>query len=602
MATNFYNGKRLSFDGQLCTVRYFGEVQGTKGEWLGVEWDDPTRGKHSGENGGIRYFECVSKLPTAASFVRPTRRPDPPRSFVEALRHKYASEDFEDPDVKIVYIRKDKNQAPSTHHDKPVRISGKEVEEVGFDKIRKQLADLHELKIVLLDGLCVSRPIATLRERFLNAGSPAEPAALTDIKDTCPKIVELDLSRNLFEEWREIVSICEQLDRLKSLRVDGNRFRDVSLSEAERTHCATAFANIKTLKMEDTLLSWHEIADLATLFPYLNSFVASSNALGKLENGFLPSTITDLTLEENGFHALSDLLPLTKLPNLQRLILKNNKIAEIVTPGSETPVFPSMLSEVNLSYNEIASWAFIDRLEDVFPGLTAIRVAHNPLYQSLYAADGRALSVRDGYMLTLARLGRLKNINYSPITPKERLDAEIYYLSQIGKELSANPQSKEAAIIASHRRYAELCEEYGDPNVHRSTTLINPNSLAARLIKFSFRLSESAERVVKEDVPRSFTAEIPTGFTVYSALGIVGKKFGLPPMKLRLVWETGDWVPAGWDALAVGTAWDSESSEEEDEKGLGVERIPREVELVAGTRTVGTWVDGVEANVRVELK
>jgi hypothetical protein len=58
MSSQFYTGKRLSFDGQLCTVRYHGEVTGTKGEWLGVEWDDPTRGKHSGENGGTRYFEC----------------------------------------------------------------------------------------------------------------------------------------------------------------------------------------------------------------------------------------------------------------------------------------------------------------------------------------------------------------------------------------------------------------------------------------------------------------------------------------------------------------------------------------------------------------
>lgn len=576
-------------------------MKGTTGEWLGVEWDDPTRGKHSGENAGIRYFECVSKLPTAASFVRPTRRSDPPRTFVEALRHKYASEDFEDPDVKIVYIRKDKDQVPSKRHDKPIKISGKEVEEVGFDKIRKQLADLHELRIVLLDGLCMSR-ITTLRERLSNTSNIAESAALTDIKDTCPKVVELDLSRNLFEEWREISSICEQLDKLKSLRVDGNRFRDVSLSDAERTHCATAFANIKTLKMEDNLLPWHEITSLVTLFPHLNTFVASSNAFGKLENGFLPPTITDLTLEDNNFHALSDLLPLARLPNLQRLILKNNKITEIVTPGSEMPVFSSALSEIDLSYNEITNWAFIDRLEDVFPGLSAIRVAHNPLYQSLHAADGKALSAEDGYMLTLARIGRLKNLNYSPITPKERLNAEMYYLSQIGKELSANPEGKEATIIASHRRYAELCEEYGDPNVHRSASSINPNSLAARLIKFSFHLGESEKGAVKEDTPTSFTAEIPMSFTVYSALGIVGKKFGLPPMKLRLIWETGDWVPAGQDALAADTAWDSESSGDEGDKETGTERVSREVELVAGTRTVGTWVDGVEANVRVELR
>lgn len=53
-----YVGKRLSYDGRLCTVRYQGEVQGTKGEWLGVEWDDPTRGKHAGEHQGVKYFEC----------------------------------------------------------------------------------------------------------------------------------------------------------------------------------------------------------------------------------------------------------------------------------------------------------------------------------------------------------------------------------------------------------------------------------------------------------------------------------------------------------------------------------------------------------------
>lgn len=50
--------QRLSYDGHLCTVRYVGPVQGTKGEWLGVEWDDASLGKHTGENQGVKYFEC----------------------------------------------------------------------------------------------------------------------------------------------------------------------------------------------------------------------------------------------------------------------------------------------------------------------------------------------------------------------------------------------------------------------------------------------------------------------------------------------------------------------------------------------------------------
>jgi tubulin-specific chaperone E len=58
MASDIEIGKRLSYGGLLCTVRYIGTVSGTQGEWLGVEWDDPTRGKHSGEHNGVKYFDC----------------------------------------------------------------------------------------------------------------------------------------------------------------------------------------------------------------------------------------------------------------------------------------------------------------------------------------------------------------------------------------------------------------------------------------------------------------------------------------------------------------------------------------------------------------
>ena len=36
------------------TVRYVGEVAGTKGEWIGVEWDDEGRGRHDGSHDGTR--------------------------------------------------------------------------------------------------------------------------------------------------------------------------------------------------------------------------------------------------------------------------------------------------------------------------------------------------------------------------------------------------------------------------------------------------------------------------------------------------------------------------------------------------------------------
>ena len=85
-----------------------------------------------------------------------------------------------------------------------IMISGTKIaEEVGFDKIRAQLAKLHELKIVLVDGLQVS--CAETPDRR--------------IRDVCPKIVELDLSRNLFESCAEIICICEELASLRSLKL-----------------------------------------------------------------------------------------------------------------------------------------------------------------------------------------------------------------------------------------------------------------------------------------------------------------------------------------------------------------------------------------------
>jgi len=59
MNEDYYEGRRLSYGGNLCTVRYYGEVHDTKGDWLGIEWDDPTRGKHSGDHRGVKYFRCL---------------------------------------------------------------------------------------------------------------------------------------------------------------------------------------------------------------------------------------------------------------------------------------------------------------------------------------------------------------------------------------------------------------------------------------------------------------------------------------------------------------------------------------------------------------
>ncbi|KAI9320847.1 CAP Gly-rich domain-containing protein [Dichotomocladium elegans] len=61
-------GDRIQIAENLATVRFVGLVEGTKGEWLGIEWDDPKRGKHDGTHQGTRYFTSTRQA-TSSPFL-----------------------------------------------------------------------------------------------------------------------------------------------------------------------------------------------------------------------------------------------------------------------------------------------------------------------------------------------------------------------------------------------------------------------------------------------------------------------------------------------------------------------------------------------------
>ena len=67
-------------------VAFTGAVGTSKGEWIGVIWDDVTRGKHDGSHEGVRYFDAGG--PTAGSFIR-AKKLDPVLSLLQALTQRY---------------------------------------------------------------------------------------------------------------------------------------------------------------------------------------------------------------------------------------------------------------------------------------------------------------------------------------------------------------------------------------------------------------------------------------------------------------------------------------------------------------------------------
>ena len=92
-------------------------------------------------------------------------------------------------------------------------FNGKLAEEIGFDKIRRQLAALQDLRIVILDGMCVTG----LRSGLDDGIRESLETGIEEIFQTCPSIRQLDLSRNLLEHWVDVAAICKPLSALSSL-------------------------------------------------------------------------------------------------------------------------------------------------------------------------------------------------------------------------------------------------------------------------------------------------------------------------------------------------------------------------------------------------
>ncbi|KAI4153514.1 MAG: hypothetical protein LQ340_002273, partial [Diploschistes diacapsis] len=126
-------------------------------------------------------------------------------------------------------------------------------------------------------------------------------------------------------------------------------------------------------------------------------------------------------------------------------------------------------------------------------------------------------------MLTLARLPGLESLNYSAITPQERENAELYYLSRVRAELeSAFAEARgsieeenraEERVAAQQPRYGTLCAAHGSPAVVRPSSLQpsrealrheDANSLGSRLVRLTLkvvRLDEEPGTAVAAHVP-----------------------------------------------------------------------------------------------------
>ncbi|KRZ75125.1 Tubulin-specific chaperone E [Trichinella papuae] len=437
-------GCRVRHRGARGVVKFCGKIGLLDGEWLGIDWDERSRGKHDGTYQNVRYFETAA--PQSGSFMRPDTV-EYGCSFVEAGKERIA-------ECTNVSQWKQIESFGSTKAD-------------ASDKVRK------EMSCLCLDGTLVS---------FAGELSVSDSVLFSGI-------TSLYLRNTLIVDWSEIVQIIHFMPRLSSLALSNNKLQS--------THCAAlenvSFGQIETLALSQTEYNWNEVSVLPKVFPNLNEFWLSYNCINIIESELEMPSLRLLSLESNPLASWHEVLKLGSLSNLQCLFLGHTKLKEISIPQSG--LFPSLRS-LMLSHNEISDWNSINELNKI-PSLEELSIIGNPVLN---------LDKSRSRQFVIAKIAHLRVFNKVAISAAERKGSEIDYLKHFGTTWlklrnAKGMEDNLACFLSEHPRFMDLVKLYGEPD--HFETVKNPLKNMTQLLKFTY----SDKPVIEKRVPNFLTVQ-----------------------------------------------------------------------------------------------
>eukprot|EP01088_Endostelium_zonatum_P007061 TRINITY_DN19221_c0_g1_i1.p1 TRINITY_DN19221_c0_g1~~TRINITY_DN19221_c0_g1_i1.p1 ORF type:complete len:530 (+),score=103.24 TRINITY_DN19221_c0_g1_i1:163-1752(+) len=397
--------------GSTGWIIWEGDVQykGTKKPWVGVKWDDVSKGKSNGVVEDVKYFGTPDLRPYSSlnrdenqikqkegsySFLLPNRIASKGEDLTNALQQRYGESE--------------ENTVFSMDFGEASKQKSIEVQLLGSDEIFKLQSKIDELQIASVQGSNAS---------FFNSQS-------LQFK----RLIELDLSDTLISSWTVVSDIIKHIPTLLTLHLDQNRFSESSLEGIQ----TLASSQITNVSLNRCLLDWATIQKVcANLFPKLEELNAARNDISVVtsqdvnRSGLLNLRV--LNLEENSISSwkeVEDEFNTTRYPALEQLFLSNNKIADIRVAEQGA----SRLKTLTLDSNLIRNWDSVDELNHL-PSLESLRLRQNPLNENQDSDTVRSI--------VIARIPKLTTLNGSSITAQERKDSEVSYLKQYIKQFGS---------------------------------------------------------------------------------------------------------------------------------------------------------------------
>mmetsp|Transcript_9641 Transcript_9641/g.15807 ORF Transcript_9641/g.15807 Transcript_9641/m.15807 type:complete len:718 (-) Transcript_9641:28-2181(-) len=340
----------LDEEGFRGIVRYIGCVATSKKKdavWVGVEWEDSTRGKHDGEvtdkvtGEKHRYFKCK---PGHGSFAKPKTLKSG-RAFNESLIDRY------EPDDRCDSQQVDGDSGPRRKNGTVVSI-----EAVGMNQIRNK------------------QKIGKLREVSLQSSGVSSAGPNGWIKENCPLIKELDLSDNLIDSWVTAGRIANQLEELEHLSLARNKLVAglpssplISLPIELKTR---PYTSLKVLVLNRTGTSFSQMQRLEQegVFPFLEQLVLGDNNIESLD------PIADLK-SDKVTHQVGSYAAWAK--EQIKMVDRSG-----FTPESFAKGFKH-LHTIDISRNKISNWSEVWRLSRL-PALRKLNASDNPIEEIFF--------------------------------------------------------------------------------------------------------------------------------------------------------------------------------------------------------------------------
>lgn len=422
-------GARIIYKGNVGTVCYIGCLDGYPDaeEWMGIEWDDASRGRHSGNHNGQRYF--TTQVPNAGSFVKASKIGFGGRTtLVQAAQQRLAD-------------------TRDQSHRKETTIVGRGIVCIADEgSAADQLAKMEVLDVSNM-GVAIIR------------STKDEPLA-----EILPQLRDLSVARSLLSEVSAVIEILCEIPKLHTLDASDNRLH-VAGNEftcedkdsgwvTEKTNRGSS--EVSELLLNKCVVQWIAIAMVCEhieALKILRLHACRLSSFGRLwEKGAFETrwiSLQILDLDGNRIN-WNDVRKLSKLASLRELYISNNGLEDLADVDSEggegifgrpknvlnemggerQAVVPfAKLHTLSIARNELRGWRVITGL-NALPELSHLRMMGNPISPPGADAQNAKGPQKGWHLRAIARLSRLTRIDGSHVTMDERLQAERRYVQE----------------------------------------------------------------------------------------------------------------------------------------------------------------------------